>query len=736
MGWEGAFSSPRFERMTYLEADLAANQVAHALLAAGRQPGDRILLYCDNSVEAVVAMVGIAKAGMVVVPVNSLLAPDVLAWAVEHVGASYVIADAALAPRGAEVFAAADLEPDVVIEIGGTASGGAAAFDRWIDEMPTHEVDVRIHSDDIWALLFTSGTTSMPKASMTAHSYSYLSGYTYAMSFSRGLSYETDLVVGTFLPIVYHCGHNATVVPAALSGGTCVIGRRPDDVALAEAITRERITTVWAGSPLWVRKLVEVAEERPADIDLTSVTVALFSWGAITPDLFPRLRAVAGGDVQPVEVFGQTESQCCFRFWPDAHPDRATESYRGVNHVGLPVPLLAADIHAPDGRSLAGTVGEAGEAVYRSPVITQGYYRNPEATAEAFRDGWFHSGDSCAYVGGPDRSQVMLDRLKDVVKTGGENVSSVRVEGVIAAHPSVEKVAVIGLPDDAWGELVTAVVLPVPGAEVVESELIGWAANASRDSRRRSGSLWSMRCRKLLVARSASMSFARSSGELKSAAPDPHRPGQGEFPGELVGRVDQLVELGGDVVRKRGRTARVHSDADEHDLDSARQALVGPVEDEGQHVASLGGTLDDDRVRRVLPAQVHLGEVADVVLCREHAQPAHRTVVVVDADPSADHVGAHRTGIQVVADVHVTVRVDEVRRHLALENAGQRENLVVRRKGRGAHVGNLGRGSSTGESAGRDHCGPRQWGLVAALTGDVTIGDVGAPRSKDEKECR
>lgn len=310
---------------------------------------------------------------------------------------------------------------------------------------------------------------------MTAHSYSYLSAYAYAMSFTRGLAYETDLVVGSFLPIIYHCGHNSTVMPAIISGGTCVIGRRPDDVALAEAVTREGITAVWAGSPLWVRKLVEVAESRPDDIDLTSITVALYSWGALTPDLFPRLQAVAGGGVQPVEVFGQTESQSCFRFWPDARPERAEESFRGTNHVGLPTPLLAADIHAPDGTSLVGTVGRAGEAVYRSPMITQGYYRNREATEEAFRDGWFHSGDSCVYVGGEDRSQVMVDRLKDLVKSGGENVSSIRVEGVLAAHPAVGRVAVVGVPDQKWGELVTAVVIPVAGANIDEQELIAWS---------------------------------------------------------------------------------------------------------------------------------------------------------------------------------------------------------------------------------------------------------------------
>ena len=475
VGWEGAYADPRFARMTYRQADEAANQVAHALLGEGLQPGDRVLLYCDNSIEALILFFGIAKAGMTAVPVNSLLAPDVLAWALDHVAVSLVVADACLVQRGAEVFAAAGLAPRVVIEIGGTATGDAMSFTRWLEGQPTDEVDVPVHGDDIWALLFTSGTTSMPKASMTAHSYSYLSGYAYAMSYTRGLAHETDLVVGSFLPIVYHCGHNSTVMPAITSGGTVVVGRRPDDVGLAEAVTRERITAVWAGSPQWVQKLVDVAESRPDDIDLSSLTVVLFSWGAMRPDLSSRLAAVAGGSVQMVEVFGQTESQSCFRFWPAAHPDRAAESFQGVNHVGLPTPILAADVHDPSGRSLVGQSHVAGEAVYRSPMITQGYYRNLGATVEAFRDGWFHSGDSCEYVGGSDRSQIMVDRLKDVVKSGGENVSSVRVEAVLADHPAVGRVAVIGVPDEKWGELVTAVVVPAPGQAVGEAELVAWA---------------------------------------------------------------------------------------------------------------------------------------------------------------------------------------------------------------------------------------------------------------------
>jgi acyl-CoA synthetase (AMP-forming)/AMP-acid ligase II len=229
-----------------------------------------------------------------------------------------------------------------------------------------------------------------------------------------------------------------------------------------------------AGSPLWVEKLVSVAEQRPDEVDVSSLTVTMFSWGAMRSDLLPRLAAVAPR-AQPLEVFGQTESQSCFRFWPQAHPERAAEAVGGTNHVGLPTPILAADVHDPEGRSLLDQPGGAGEAVYRSPLITQGYYRNEEATAEAFRDGWFHSGDSCRYVEEDARDQVMVDRLKDVVKTGGENVSSQRVENVLSEHPQVARATVVGVPDEKWGELVTAVVIPLPGADLLEDELIAWA---------------------------------------------------------------------------------------------------------------------------------------------------------------------------------------------------------------------------------------------------------------------
>jgi len=143
-----------------------------------------------------------------------------------------------------------------------------------------------------------------------------------------------------------------------------------------------------------------------------------------------------------------------------------------VNYVGRPNPLLAGTVFDEDGNSLQRTPGVPGEAVYRSPAVTAGYYRDEEATRAAFEHGWFHSGDSCAYD--EDGLQIMVDRYKDIVKSGGENVSSQRVEAIVAQHPDVLQAAVIGLPDERWGEVVTAVIVPQPGGQPDSEDIVSF----------------------------------------------------------------------------------------------------------------------------------------------------------------------------------------------------------------------------------------------------------------------
>ena len=206
------------------------------------------------------------------------------------------------------------------------------------------------------------------------------------------------------------------------------------------------------------------------DLDATSLTVIVYGWAALPPAVLASMKRHCGDDLLVFEIFGQTEAIACHRFWPDRWPEVYQATAPKTNYVGIPSPILASTVMDADGTDLAGQPGVPGEAVYRSPTVMAGYYRDESATEHAFRHGWFHSGDSCVYDG--DGLRIMVDRYKDIVKTGGENVSSLRVEAVLALHPAVGRVAVIGLPHPRWGEAVTAVVVRREGQQVTEADLI------------------------------------------------------------------------------------------------------------------------------------------------------------------------------------------------------------------------------------------------------------------------
>ncbi|WP_020658308.1 AMP-binding protein [Amycolatopsis benzoatilytica] len=467
-GVDGAYGDERFAAVTYRQADEAANQLAHALANASLRPGDRVLLFCENSVEAFVAKIGIAKAGMVAVPVNPGLAPDVLTHLVELTEPRFAIVDAELWPRLADVAKATNLHVGATITVGGGPIADSPSFGDLLDGQPGTEPDVEIHGDDIFQLLFTSGTTAMPKGVLLSHSYVHLGGLNFALSLSRGLRHETDLKVCTFLPMIYHVGDTLFTYSTFLAGGTLTLGRRPAPGPVAAAIAESKATALWAGSPQFVAALADEIDADPA-LDLSTLTTLVYGWGALSPALLRRLEARTAPGFVTVGIFGQTEAIACHRFWPTAWPEVHARTAPAVNYVGVPSGLLASDVVDELGTPVRGAPGEA---IYRSPVMTAGYYRDPAATREAFRGGWFHSGDSA--VVDEDGLRAMVDRYKDIVKTGGENVSSMRVEAVLHEHPDVLRAAVIGLPHEHWGEAVTAVVIPRPGAERSPEELIAF----------------------------------------------------------------------------------------------------------------------------------------------------------------------------------------------------------------------------------------------------------------------
>jgi acyl-CoA synthetase (AMP-forming)/AMP-acid ligase II len=214
--------------------------------------------------------------------------------------------------------------------------------------------------------------------------------------------------------------------------------------------------------PVMVDALVDVLEREPERFEASSLRVLMYGWNQMAPQTVARLKALCGEGFSAVEIFGQTESITNHRFWverwPGVHRDHAPAS----NYVGVPCPMLASVVTDPATPGVEPVAaGVPGEVLYRSPAMTAGYYRDEAATLEAFRDGWFHSGDSC--VVDEQGLRVMVDRYKDIVKSGGENVSSLRVEAIAQLHPAIEKAAVVGLPHERWGEAVTVFALAAGG---------------------------------------------------------------------------------------------------------------------------------------------------------------------------------------------------------------------------------------------------------------------------------
>ncbi|SCK10042.1 Acyl-CoA synthetase (AMP-forming)/AMP-acid ligase II [Variovorax sp. HW608] len=472
IGWEGAYSAPQFASLTWRQADQLANRVANMLREHGLQRGDRLMMACENSVEAYVTKLGAAKIGVVPAALNPAFAVDVVRYLVERLKPSFVIADASTRPEVVRALSDGGAPVNVTICIEGEVIPGSADFAEEVERHSGEEPVATVHGDDIWELLFTSGTTSMPKAVMLSHTYAYLASHGMALTFTRGVEIESRVCLVSFLPIIYHIGDQILSMPALVAGGKLVIGRRANAKAVADAVVKHGATAVWGGAPQSIKQ-ISYALEALAPRDKT-LSVMVYGWGAVEPEVLRRLEAWSRPGFQLAGIFGQTEAIACHRFWPSSQRELFEAAGSARNYVGVPSPLLASTIIGDAGSDLlsAGRSNEAGEAVYRSPVMMAGYYRDQDATARAFEGGWFHSGDSCLAT--EDGTRVMIDRYKDIIKSGGENVSSMRVEARLHAHPGVLKAAVVGLAHVHWDEAVTAFVVRAK-PEVEEHELLDWA---------------------------------------------------------------------------------------------------------------------------------------------------------------------------------------------------------------------------------------------------------------------
>ncbi|MFR9806253.1 acyl-CoA synthetase [Pseudonocardia sp. RS010] len=447
-------------RASFAEFDAAVNRCANTLAGKGLEKGDRLALLSHNSWQFAVLAFATARLGVVLVPVNFMLGAEEIAFILGHSGAKGMVTEDALAPTAEKALASAGISAGVrgwiALSGAGSSSGPTGDWedvDGWIDSGSDAPPEVLVADDDPLRLMYTSGTESRPKGVMLS-SKSLISQYV-SCAIDGGMSVE-DIEVHT-LPM-YHCAQlDCFFSVDVYLGATSIILPGPDPARLLETIEREKVTKLFCPPTVWISLL------RHPDFDtrdLSSLRKGYYGASAMPVEVLKELSRRLP-DVQFWNFYGQTEMS------PLATILRPHEQLPHAGSAGRA--SLNVETRVVDDEDNEVPPGEVGEIVHRSPHAALGYYDDEEKTAAAFRNGWFHSGD----LGVVDENGYLavVDRKKDMIKTGGENVASREVEEALYLLEGVAEVAVFGISHPHWIEAVTAVVVPKQGVELTREQV-------------------------------------------------------------------------------------------------------------------------------------------------------------------------------------------------------------------------------------------------------------------------
>ena len=431
-------------RWSYAELDAGANRVATALLAQGLEKGDRVAAYGMNSDAYILLWLGCVRAGLIHVPVNFHLAGEELLYVLNQSGSKALFYDPGFEGNVQEV------RDEAEATIHGTLYEGDGSdiltLAQSVDDASEPEVD--LDEEDVAQILYTSGTTSAPKGATLTHR-ALLAEY---VSCIEALEYRHDDHALHSLPLYHSAQMHAFRIPYLLVGATNFVVVQPDPEQCCQIIEREKINSMFAPPTVWISFLRHRAFE---EHDLTSLQKVQYG-ASIMP--VPVLRELRERLPNPrfYNCYGQSEISPLATV---LRPDELSEER--LASVGRPV--LFVETRVVDREMNDTPPNETGEIVHRSPQLMTGYWEKPEETEEEFEGGWFHSGD----LGYFDEEGYLyvVDRVKDVINTGGMQVSGREVEDALYDHEAVSEVAVIGLPDEKWIEAVSAVVVPKEDVE-------------------------------------------------------------------------------------------------------------------------------------------------------------------------------------------------------------------------------------------------------------------------------
>ncbi|HET7653905.1 MAG TPA: long-chain fatty acid--CoA ligase [Acidimicrobiales bacterium] len=447
-----------FEGTTTTYAQMASRSAALAggLAGAGVGRGDVVALLSYNCAEFLEALFAANYLGAVAMPINWRLAPPEVRYILDHSGAKAIVCDEALVAAADEAVAGATVAV-LRVSITSPPPDGWTALAALRDAGSARPVErAATGADDVHRLMYTSGTTGHPKGVMLTHANLAWKNLAHLVEFGF-----TSDDIGLACGPLYHVGAlDLTTTTLVAAGATTIVHRVFDAAAVVDELERSRVTTVWL-APAMVNAIMALpgVEQR----DLSSVRVV-----------------INGGEKMPIPLIERIQRTFPSAWFADAYG--LTETVSGdtfldrdslvtkLGSVGRECLYLELDIWDREGRSVP--AGDRGEIVLRGPKVCKGYWRDPDATATAFAGGWFHTGD--IGVRDDDGYLFIVDRLKDMIVSGGENIAGSEVERVLYEHGAVVEAAVVGRPDERWGEVPVAfvVVRPDAVAAVTAEELL------------------------------------------------------------------------------------------------------------------------------------------------------------------------------------------------------------------------------------------------------------------------
>ena len=440
------------KRTTYGDMAAAAAALAGGLHARGLGAGDVVGLLSFNCPEFLQTMFAANYLGAVVMPINWRLAAPELRYILEHSQARALVCDQALVP----------LADDATKDMGGRlfkASVSPGAGDDWttlaeLRSSAPAPARAPTDSDDVHRLMYTSGTTGRPKGVMITHANLAWKNLAHLVEFGFTAD-DLGLACGP----LYHVGAlDLTTTSLIAAGATTIIHRAFDAAAVVDELESSRVTTVWL-APAMVNAIMALPDVEQRD--LASVRVIINGGEKMPIPLIERIQRTFS-TAWFADAYGLTETVS-----GDTFLDRGSMVAK-LGSVGRTCLHLELEVWDEEGRPVA--AGERGEIVLRGPKVCKGYWRDPDATARAFAGGWFHTGD--IGVRDDDGYLFIVDRLKDMIVSGGENIAGSEIERVLYEHDAVLEAAVIGRPDERWGEVPVAFVVLRPGGSVTTEELV------------------------------------------------------------------------------------------------------------------------------------------------------------------------------------------------------------------------------------------------------------------------